>query len=255
MTQRSQAKQTGAPNTETHPSPLRVEVSPEDIASLATRPSPCAFIPRAALHRSIASGRPQSASSKAGGTASVSYCSAASASSGPVPLGGVLLRRFRTKRGGHGADSSWWRHGGFAAGPKPRRVLGRLRSAIAYRDRSLTASPSPPAASPRRSRSRAATPSTRWLMPWRGATGGVPGQADQGRRPQPLPVGKGKAEDAEMRRVPGASSRCAWSWHQPSNASASSTLSDLGARTPDRPGRFHPSAATANPTTTPKESR
>jgi energy-coupling factor transporter ATP-binding protein EcfA2 len=54
------------------------------------------------------------------------------------------------------------------------------------------------------------------LLPWRDATGGAPGQADQGRRGQSLPVGKGKPEDAEMRRVPGGSSRRAWSWKQPS---------------------------------------
>ncbi len=62
-----------------------------------------------------------------------------------------------------------------------------------------------------------------WLLargsiPRRGVTGGAPGQADQGRRVQPLPVGKGKPEDAEPRSVPGASSRCAWSWNRPSRA-------------------------------------
>jgi len=33
---------------------------------------------------------------------------------------------------------------------------------------------------------------------------------------QPLPVGKGKPEDAEPPRVPGASARRAWSENQPS---------------------------------------
>ena len=44
-----------------------------------------------------------------------------------IPLGGVPLGRFRTKRGGHDADSAWQRHVGFATGPNPRRVLGRIQ--------------------------------------------------------------------------------------------------------------------------------
>ena len=48
----------------------------------------------------------------------------------------------------------------------------------------------------------------------RGLTGTATGQADQGRRVQPGPGGKGKPEDAEMRSVPGAGS----GWGSPGNS-------------------------------------
>jgi hypothetical protein len=44
-----------------------------------------------------------------------------------MPLG-----RLRTKRGGHGTDSAWQRHMGFAAGAHPRRVVGRIQGCDPY---------------------------------------------------------------------------------------------------------------------------
>ena len=82
----------------------------------------------------------------------------------------------------------------------------------------------------------------RWLIAWQGAPGGALGQVDQGRRAQPLPGGKGKPEDAELRSVSGASSRCAWSWDQPSNASCISAARTEPARF--RSPRHHHSSFT-----------
>jgi hypothetical protein len=45
----------------------------------------------------------------------------------------------------------------------------------------------------------AAAAGPRWSVARQGVTGGASGRADQGRRAQPLPVGKGKSEDAEAR--------------------------------------------------------
>lgn len=48
----------------------------------------------------------------------------------PIPVGGVLLGRVRAKLGGHGVDSAWQRHVGFAPEQNSRRVLDRIQGAI-----------------------------------------------------------------------------------------------------------------------------
>jgi len=64
-------------------------------------------------------------------------------------------------------------------------------------------------APPSDSRSRRTVPiaaQTRWLIPRQGVTGGrAPAKQIKDTGVQPLPVGKGKPEDADMRGVPGGS--------------------------------------------------
>ncbi len=63
---------------------------------------------------------------------------------GRLPLGGVPLGRFRTRRGGSGVDSAWQRHVGFATGANPHRCWPVSRGAIPYRETSIAS----PAAGP-----------------------------------------------------------------------------------------------------------